>query len=219
MKSVFGLLRRAPAVPAAPAVESGDSLLFSTAFMAQGLDPSMLIPWDARAVEVGAKRLAQAQGSRRLQDLWRKDRFMSLLSPDALERLERFFEYAQVPCDRDIIRQDEYSNFMVVLLSGSVAIDRVQPWGEHVRLAEARPGDILGEMSLLDSGMRFSHCVTLSECEIAVLDAQGLDDMLGHDPTLAASLIGLLARKLSLRLRAVSARVSDLGANPRADRA
>ena len=28
---------------------------------------------------------------------------------------------------------------MVVLLSGSMAVDRVQPWGEHVRLAEA-PG-------------------------------------------------------------------------------
>ncbi len=108
-----------------------------------------------------------------------------------------------------MIRQDEYSNFMVVLLSGTVAVDRVQPWGEHVRLAEARPGDILGEMSLLDSGSRFSACVTLNECEMAVMDARNLDEMMANDPALAASLIGLLARKLSLRLRAVSARVTD----------
>ncbi len=209
MKSVFGLLKRAHP---SPGTDSSDSLLFSTAFVEHGLDPSLLIPWDARAVEVGAKRLPSSQGARMLHALWGKDRFMSRLPSEALGRLDRFFEYALVPADRDIIRQDEYSNFMVVLLSGSVAIDRIQPWGEHVRLAETRPGDILGEMSLLDSGMRFSHCVTLRESEVAVLDAPALDEMMASDPPLAASLVGLLARKLSLRLRAISARVSDLGA-------
>ncbi len=212
MKSVFGLFKRVASSSAGAGEPSGggDSLMFSTAFAEQGLDEGMLIPWDARAVEVGARRLPVAQGSKQLHALWSKDKFMSRLSAEALGRLERFFDYASVPADRDIIRQDEYSNFMVVLLSGSVAVDRVQPWGEHVRLAEARPGDILGEMSLLDSGMRFSHCVSLTECEIAVLDPQSLDEMMAGDPALAASLIGLLARKLSLRLRAISARLSDM---------
>lgn len=210
MKSVFGFLKRVVPASASEPAHNGDSLMFSTAFADQGLDEGMLTPWDARAVEVGARRLAPTQGARLLHTLWSKDKFMSRLSPEAMERLERFFDYATVPADRDIIRQDEYSNFMVVLLSGVVAVDRVQPWGEHVRLAEAKPGDILGEMSLLDSGMRFSHCVSLTECEIAVLDPQALDEMMTNDPTLAASLIGLLARKLSLRLRAISARLSDL---------
>ncbi|MGE6340686.1 cyclic nucleotide-binding domain-containing protein, partial [Acidovorax sp. NPDC077664] len=75
--------------------------------------------------------------------------------------------------------------------------------------AETRPGDILGEMSLLDSGIRFSACTTLTDCEIAVLSAEAMDDMMTKDPQLAASLIALLARKLSLRLRVVSARLSD----------
>ena len=68
---------------------------------------------------------------------------------------------------------------------------------------------MLGEMSLLDSGIRFSTCTTLSECEIAVLSADALDDMMIQDPALAASLVALLARKLSLRLRVVSTRLSD----------
>jgi CRP/FNR family cyclic AMP-dependent transcriptional regulator len=209
MKNVLGLFKRSNRK--AGGGEASDSLMFSTAFMEQGLDAGMLVPWDARAVEVGARRIAASQGGRLLRSLWSKDRFMSRLSPEAMERMERFFDYAAIPADRDVIRQDEYSNFMVVLLSGSVAVDRVQPWGEHVRLAEARPGDILGEMSLLDSGSRFSHCITLTECEIAVMDPQALDEMMTNDPALAASLVGLLARKLSLRLRAVSARVTESG--------
>jgi len=64
-------------------------------------------------------------------------------------------------------------------------------------------------MSLLDSGLRFSACTTLTECEIAVLSAEGMDAMMTEEPQLAASLVALLGRKLSLRLRVVSARLSD----------
>lgn len=176
---------------------------------AQGVDPAMLVPWDARAVEVGAKRLPASKGGKLLQALWSKDKYMAHLDQDAVRRMENFFEFAQVPPNRDLIRQDEYGNFMIVLLSGTIAVDRLQPWGEQLRLAETRPGDILGEMSLLDSGIRFSACTTLTDCEIAVLSAEGMDDMMVKDPQLAASLVALLARKLSLRLRAVSARLSE----------
>lgn len=207
MKGILGLLRhkRKPG----PNEEKLDSLLFATAFAGLGLDANLLVPWEARAIEVGATRMSADRGTQLLQGLWAKNKYMHQLDRDAIGRMEHFFEFATVAANRDIIRQEEYSNFMVVLLSGSIAVDRVQPWGERLRLAEAAPGDILGEMSLLDSGMRFSICTTLSTCEIATLSAETMDEMLTADPTLAASLIALLARKLSLRLRVVSARLSD----------
>ncbi len=186
-----------------------DSVFFSTAFAGLGVDASLLVPWEARAVEIDAKRLNAQRGTKLLQGLWTKDRYMRYLDAEAIQHLERHFDFATVPANRDVIRQDEYGNFMVVLLSGSVAVDRVQPWGERLRLAETRPGEILGEMSLLDSGIRFSACTTMSECEIAVLTAEGMDDLMAASPQLAASLIALLARKLSLRLRVVSARLSE----------
>jgi hypothetical protein len=208
MKGILGLLRMSSRNNK-PQQEHSDSVFFSTAFANQGVDPAMLVPWEARAVEVGAKRLPASKGGKLLQALWSKDKYMAHLDQDAVRRMENFFEFAQVPPNRDLIRQDEYGNFMIVLLSGTIAVDRLQPWGEQLRLAETRPGDILGEMSLLDSGIRFSACTTLTDCEIAVLSAEGMDDMMAKDPQLAASLVALLARKLSLRLRAVSARLSE----------
>lgn len=208
MKGILGLLRMSSRNNK-PQQEHSDSVFFSTAFANQGVDPAMLVPWEARAVEVGAKRLPASKGGKLLQALWSKDKYMAHLDQDAVRRMENFFEFAQVPPNRDLIRQDEYGNFMIVLLSGTIAVDRLQPWGEQLRLAETRPGDILGEMSLLDSGIRFSACTTLTDCEIAVLSAEGMDDMMVKDPQLAASLVALLARKLSLRLRAVSARLSE----------
>lgn len=186
-----------------------DSQLFASAFGDLGVDPSMLVPWRLRASEIGAAPLLPSKGVGLLQTLWKRDKYMGRLDAGAIGRLERFFDFAVVAAGRDIIRQEEYGNFMIVLLSGSIAVDRQQPWGEQMRMAEARPGDMLGEMSLLDSGMRFAHCTTLTSCEVGVLGAESLDQMMATDPELAASLVALLARKLSLRLRIVGARVSD----------
>jgi CRP/FNR family cyclic AMP-dependent transcriptional regulator len=186
-----------------------DSILFSTAFAGLGVDASLLVPWEARAAEIDAKRISASRGTKLLQTLWAKDKYMSHLDASAIQSMERFFDFAVVPPNRDVIRQDEYGNFMLVILSGTIAVDRVQPWGERLRLAETRPGEILGEMSLLDSGIRFSACTTMTECEIAALSAEGMDDMMSANPPLAANLIALLARKLSLRLRVVSARLSE----------
>jgi CRP/FNR family cyclic AMP-dependent transcriptional regulator len=134
---------------------------------------------------------------------------MKRLDRAAMDQLMHFFDFATVVADRELMRQDEYGSFMIVLLSGNMAVDRDQQWGERVRLSEARPGEILGEMSLLDSGKRFSHCITLTECEVAILGAEALDEMMTVRPQLAASLIALLARKMSLRLRAVGARMTE----------
>lgn len=207
LNSILGRLRKKAEPPTDS--EAPDSMMFTTAFQELGVDASLLVPWDARALEVGARPLSPAHGTELLQGLWAKDKYMSLLDAVAIARMERFLDFCSVPPNQDIIRQDEYGNFMVVILTGAVAVDRLQPWGERLRLAETRPGEILGEMSLLDSGIRFSACSTLSDCDIAVLSADAMDDMLNSDPTLAANLIALLARKLSLRLRVVSARLSD----------
>ena len=207
MKGLLGFLKQARVTRVEPS--SPDSFLLSTAFAEQGVDASRLVPWEARANEVGAKRLLASRGSKLLQNLWSGDTYMAQLGPDSVARMERFFSFATLPGNRDVIRQDEYSNFMIVLLNGTIAVDREHPWGERQRLTEAHPGDILGEMSLLDSGMRFSVCTSLTDCEIAVLGAEALDEMMIADPALAASLVALLARKLSRRLRAVTLRLSE----------
>ncbi|MBP7605515.1 MAG: cyclic nucleotide-binding domain-containing protein [Giesbergeria sp.] len=209
MKGILGLLRRAAPGTRAQEGASDSSAFFSSAFAQHDAGNAPLVPWEARAVEIGAEALSPRRGSALLQQLWSKDKYMAQLGEAGLCRLEPFFAFARLGSNRDLVRQNEYGNFMVVLLSGAVSIDRLQTWGEVLRLAEAHPGDILGEMSLLDSGNRLSSCTTLGPCSVAVLSAEALDEMVTKDPALAANLVALLARKLSLRLRAVSARLSQ----------
>jgi CRP/FNR family cyclic AMP-dependent transcriptional regulator len=139
MKGIFGMLR--PKVRPEPGEDRLDSVLFTTAFAGLGVNADLLVPWEARAAEVGATRLSPNRGTMLLQALWGKDKFMRHLDKNAISRLERFFDFATVSANRDIIRQEEYGNFMVVVLSGTIAVDRLQPWGERLRLAEAAPGE------------------------------------------------------------------------------
>jgi|GEM_PF-903199 len=163
--------------------------------------------WSARAQQVKATPVDEKKGMPQLRKLWQADPMMSSLGGQNIERMAPFITFASVPAEREIIKQDELGDYMLVLLRGHISVVRRQEWGELLVLANVTAGEMLGEMSLLDGGARFSACVTRSECEIAVITAEGLDHMIAGEPQIAATLMALLARKLSLRLRVVSARL------------
>ncbi len=181
--------------------EAPESQFFTTGFHDADEPALPTLHWVDRARSIGARKLARPAPARRLKELWARDRYMAGLSPEDLEACAQYFDFYAVDADRDLIRQDEYGSFMLVVLHGTIAVDRQQPWGERLRLTESRAGSVLGEMSLLDSGPRWSYCTSVASCEIAVLEAAGLDAMSQTHPASAARLVGSLARRLSLRLR------------------
>lgn len=186
--------------------EDGESRFFA-------LDPEQAaaLPqttvWGARAKQINAQAVDEKRGMLLLRKLWQSDAMMSALGGQQIERMAPYITFASVPAEREIIKQDELGDYMTVLLRGNISVVRRQEWGEMLVLANVTAGEMLGEMSLLDGGVRFSACVTRTECEIAVITAENLDHMIAGEPQIAATLIALLARKLSLRLRVVSARL------------
>jgi CRP/FNR family cyclic AMP-dependent transcriptional regulator len=187
-----------------------ESGFFSTLFQDRGEDGMLHSTWPTRALEIRAEAFDRARGTELFSKLWGEDRHFAALSADDLTRLSTYLEFAQISPNQEVIGQNEQGDYLVVVLDGTVAVDRVQPWGGRARLAEAHAGDMLGEMSLLDAGARFSACTTLTPTLLAVLDARRLDEMIDQEPRLAVALLASLSRRLSLRLRQVSARLSAL---------
>lgn len=211
MKKLFDRLKRGSAAAArssdeGPATDSG---YFSTQFSDRG-DEAQLATWVERAKQVGAQPLDRKVAEPLFAKLWGADRYVAALSADELSRMSHYLQFVTVPVNQEVIGQDEQGDYMLIVLQGTLAVDRVQPWGGRARLAEARAGDMLGEMSLLDAGARFSACTTLTPCTLAVVDAQRLDEMIMFEPRLGLALLASLSRRLSLRLRQVSARLSAL---------
>jgi len=209
LKKLFDRLKRGPATDPSES-NPADSGFFSTQFSERGDEIQVLATWATRAKEVNAQPLDRKLAEPLFAKLWGADRYVAALSPDELLRMSQYLQFVTVPVNQEVIGQDEQGDYMLIVLEGMLAVDRVQPWGGRARLAEARAGDMLGEMSLLDAGARFSACTTLTPCTLAVVDAQRLDEMIMFEPRLGLALLASLSRRLSLRLRQVSARLSAL---------
>ena len=190
--------------------DAAEGGFFSTQFQDGSDTTATHTTWLARAAQVHAVACDAQRGAEIFTHLWGQDRHFSLLSSDELVRMSSYLHFASVPANQEVISQNEQGDYLVIVLEGTLAVDRVQPWGGRARLAEARAGDMLGEMSLLDAGTRFSACTTLTPCTLAVVDAQRLDEMIMFEPRLGLALLASLSRRLSLRLRQVSARLSAL---------
>jgi CRP/FNR family transcriptional regulator, cyclic AMP receptor protein len=168
------------------------------------------VTWAERAASLHCTPYPADEGTARLATLWSGGRLASSFDADALARLARYLSYARVAAQRQVIRQDETGDFMLIVLDGAVAVERAPLPGSKARLAEARAGDVLGEMALLDAGPRFSTCTTRTPCVLGVLEMDALTRMMRDDAPLSVTLLAALARRLSLRLRQVSARLSAL---------
>jgi CRP/FNR family cyclic AMP-dependent transcriptional regulator len=204
VKRLLARIKRAPAPP-------GDDAGFFSSMAQEPADtPHPLVAWRERASSVHAVPFDRRQGAETFARLWGADRHVVALASDELQRMSQYLEFVQVPQGQEVIAQDELGDYMLVVLDGTLSVDRVQPWGGRTRLAEAHAGDMLGEMSLLDAGARFSSCVTLTPCTLAVVEARRLDEMITGEPRLSVALLASLSRRLSLRLRQVSARLSAL---------
>lgn len=168
------------------------------------------VSWDQRAAELRAETLDPAVGAADLAQLWREDRHIARLSEAERQRLGACFRHARIAGRQEVIRQDEPGDFLLLVLQGTVSVERLLPGTQRARIGLAQPGDLLGEMSLIDGGTRFSSCVTQGPVRFAVLDARDVETMMRDDPRLAVALLASLSRRLSLRLRQVSTRLSAL---------
>ncbi|MFY9479652.1 MAG: Crp/Fnr family transcriptional regulator [Pseudomonadota bacterium] len=187
-----------------------DPGFFATQFMERPESVRAKSAWAARALVVGAQSFSSDEGFQALEKAWGGDHFFAALDRGERKRLSSVIEFVTVPAGREVIVQEERGDYALVVLEGVVAVDRAQPAGGRARLAEAREGDLLGEMSLLDAGSRFASCLTLTSCKLAVLTTEALDDLSIEEPRVGMAVMASVARRLSLRTRQLSGRLGAL---------
>jgi CRP-like cAMP-binding protein len=168
------------------------------------------VSWALRAAQVRAVPADADAGIEALLQLWRGGRLAGVLDAAPLARLRDRIAFARVGPGQRLIGQDEGGDFMLVVIEGRIAIERIPTVGATARFGEARPGDVVGDMALLDDGPRFSTCTTKTDCVVAVIEADALAALLQEDRELALVLLAALARRLSLRVRQIGARLSAL---------
>ena len=96
-----------------------------------------------------------------------------------------------------ILRQGTSAVALYLLLDGEVEVTREpEEGGRAVSLTRLRPGDIFGEMAVLDDDTRSSSVTALVSTRCALLSRWELIQELRGQPDLALELIRVLARRI-----------------------
>ena len=104
-----------------------------------------------------------------------------------------------------LITEGDTGDYMMLVMDGQVDVVRRDEHNFPVRIAVARPGQTLGEMSMVDGQRRFASCVAQTECRVAVLTRAALLALLTREPVLGNKVLLKLVSLLSDRLRETSA--------------
>lgn len=120
-----------------------------------------------------------------------------------LEAISPCLMYLSAKAGDVVFREGDVGSYMLILVSGRIAITKGGERGSHLLSYEGK-GRIIGEMALLDRERRSATCTAETDCELLSLSHDGLAQMAAGYPALAYRFMACLARLLSKRLRRTS---------------
>jgi len=97
-----------------------------------------------------------------------------------------------------VIEQCERPQAAYLIYKGLVKVYRMAECGEEVNLAILGPGEVVGEMSLLDECERSATVETLQETEALSLTKENFDKVLTQNPQIAQKMLGIFCRRLRI---------------------
>lgn len=120
------------------------------------------------------------------------------LTPEQLSWLNDHLHRKTFPPGSNIATVEQPGEVIYIILEGTVKIyvDRVD--GTSVILAILGPGDIVGEMSLVDSSGRSANVVTLETSDLLWMERSLFQECLQQAPAITYNLVGILSRRLRL---------------------
>jgi CRP/FNR family cyclic AMP-dependent transcriptional regulator len=107
-----------------------------------------------------------------------------------------------------LVRQGDSSGDLFSVVQGRLKVGSVAGEGAEVLLSVVGPGDVFGEIALLDEEPRSATVVAAEPCRLLVVPRAAFRPLLRELPTLALRLLQILAR----HVRRLSTRTEDAAA-------
>lgn len=120
----------------------------------------------------------------------------SSVKPETLLRLAESCRLKSFGAGDVIFNEGTPAREMMVVAKGTVRICIVAPTARNVTLAEQGPGDIFGEIAMLDGGGRTAQAVAQTKCQILVVQRSDLFRVLQSSPDLSTALLEYLCARI-----------------------
>ena len=118
------------------------------------------------------------------------------LSADQLSRLAALARPRRYGGDQVIFNEGDPGASLYVIMQGRVKIARSSPDGKERTIALLGPGDLFGELALLDGDARSADAVALEDSQVLVVPREEFRAFLMEHPQVAMGLLVVLSRRL-----------------------
>ena len=121
--------------------------------------------------------------------------------------LERFSQVAvprSFPAATRVFHEGDSSDACYIVREGSFRVTREHSDGRAITLATLGPGEIFGELAMLDGDRRSASAESITDGTLLALPANDVRNLLSRNPEIALKLVAGLVR----RLRAANMRLS-----------
>lgn len=127
------------------------------------------------------------------------------LDEEELERFSRVAVPRTFPEGSRVFHEGDRSDACYIVRHGTFRVTREHPDGRAITLATLGPGDIVGELAMLDGEVRSASVETLGgDGELIALPAKDVRALLKRHPDITVKMVAALTR----RLRAANERIS-----------
>lgn len=130
------------------------------------------------------------------------------LHPKQWNRINQYLYGRIFPAGTNIITAEQPGEVVYVILRGAVKIYQDQADGTRVILALLGPGDIVGEMSLIDSAGRSANVITIEDSHLLWMERRAFRHCLETIPEMNVNLVKILSRRVRLANEQIQALAS-----------
>jgi CRP/FNR family transcriptional regulator len=148
--------------------------------------------------------MADSGESQGAVELLRSVPLFSDLEGEELERFSRVAVPRAFPAATRVFHEGDRSDACYIVRSGSFRVTREHSDGRAITLATLGPGDIFGELAMLDGEVRSASVEALLDGELLALPAGEVRALLARHPEITVKLVAALVR----RLRTANERIS-----------
>ena len=121
-----------------------------------------------------------------------------------LERFSRVAVPRSFPAGTRVFHEGDRSDACYIVRQGSFRVTREHSDGRAITLATLGPGEVFGELAMLDGDTRSASAEALSDGELLALPATDVKGLLARHPEISVKLVAALVR----RLREANERIS-----------
>jgi CRP/FNR family transcriptional regulator len=129
-------------------------------------------------------------------ELLRRVPLFSELSEEELSPIADVAIPRSYPKGVRVFHEGDTSDACYIVRNGDLRVTREHPDGRAIALATLGPGDIFGELAMLDGEARSASVEALSECDLLALPAGDVRRLLASTPETTVKLVVALVRRL-----------------------